>query len=98
MSMMTRAKVVGAVTAAFVGGLGIATAFELPPSGFAQSARTTKVANGPRDDGGAPGFADVAERVTPAVVSIQVEKDAPRRPVASRRPTNVPPEIGRAHV
>ena len=91
MSMMTRAKVVGAVTAAFVGGLGIATAFELPQSGFAQSARTTKVANGPRDDGGAPGFADVAERVTPAVVSIQVEKDAPRRPVASRRPTNVPP-------
>jgi serine protease Do len=90
MSMMTRAKVVGAVTAAFVGGLGIATAFELPQSSFAQSARTTKVASGPRDDGGAPGFADVAERVTPAVVSIQVEKDAPKRVIA-RRPTNVPP-------
>ena len=91
MSMMTRAKVVGAVTAAFVGGLGIATAFELPQSGFAQGSRTVKAASGPRDDGGAPGFADVAERVTPAVVSIQVEKDAPRRPTASRRPTNVPP-------
>ena len=90
MSMMTRAKVVGAVTAAFVGGLGIATAFELPQSTFAQSARTAKVASGPRDDGGAPGFADVAERVTPAVVSIQVEKDAPKRTTA-RRPTNVPP-------
>lgn len=91
MSMMTRAKVVGAVTAAFVGGLGIATAFELPQSGFAQTARPAiRTASGPRDDGGAPGFADVAERVTPAVVSIQVEKDAPRRTQA-RRPTNVPP-------
>jgi serine protease Do len=90
MSMMTRAKIVGAVTAAFVGGLAIATAFELPKSGFAQSARTVPAAGGPRDDGGAPGFADVAERVTPAVVSIQVEKDAPRRAVA-KRPTNVPP-------
>ena len=91
MSMMTRAKVVGAVTAAFVGGLGIATAFELPQSGFAQAARAVKTASGPRDDGGAQGFADVAERVTPAVVSIQVEKDAPKRTTASRRPTNVPP-------
>ena len=92
MSMMTRAKVAGAVTAAFVGGLGIATAFELPQSGFAQSSRPTasRVAGGPRDDGGAPGFADVAERVTPGVVSIQVEKDAPARTQA-RRPTNVPP-------
>ncbi len=90
MSMMTRAKIVGAVTAAFVGGLGIATAFELPQSSFAQSARAVKAASGPRDDGGAPGFADVAERVTPAVVSIQVEKDAPKRTTA-RRPTNVPP-------
>ena len=90
MSMMTRAKVVGAVTAAFVGGLAIATAFELPQSGFAQASRTARTASGPRDDGGAPGFADVAERVTPAVVSIQVEKDAPRRTTA-RRPTNVPP-------
>ncbi len=92
MSMMTRAKVAGAVTAAFVGGLGIATAFELPQSGFAQSSRpaAARVASGPRDDGGAPGFADVAERVTPGVVSIQVEKDAPARTQA-RRPTNVPP-------
>ena len=90
MSMMTRAKVAGAVTAAFVGGLAIATAFELPQSSYAQTARTVRTASGPRDDGGAPGFADVAERVTPAVVSIQVEKDAPRRTTV-RRPTNVPP-------
>ncbi|MDZ7632353.1 MAG: trypsin-like peptidase domain-containing protein [Gemmatimonadaceae bacterium] len=90
--MMTRAKVVGAVTAAFVGGLAIATAFELPQQSFAQtsSGSTIRTPSGPRDDGGAPGFADVAERVTPAVVSIQVEKDAPRRPQA-RRPSNVPP-------
>ena len=91
MSMMTRAKVAGAVTAAFVGGLAIATAFELPQSSFAQSSRpAARVASGPREDDGAPGFADVAERVTPAVVSIQVEKDAPARTQA-RRPTNVPP-------
>jgi serine protease Do len=91
MSMMTRAKVAGAVMAAFVGGLGIATAFELPQSGFAQATRpVARTASGPRDDGGAPGFADVAERVTPAVVSIQVEKDAPRR-TAVRPPSNVPP-------
>ena len=90
MSLMTRAKVAGAVMAAFVGGLGIATAFELPRSGYAQAARTVRTASGPRDDGGAPGFADVAERVTPAVVSIQVEKDAPRR-TAARPPSNVPP-------
>ncbi len=96
MSMKTRAKVIGAVTAAFVGGLGIATAFEWPQSGFAQSSSVAaRVAGGPRDDGGAPGFADVAERVTPAVVSIQVEKDASSRrqqpPTAQRR--NVPPEM-----
>ncbi len=92
MSMMTRAKVAGAVTAAFVGGLGIATAFELPQSSFAQGTRSVaRVASGPRDDGGAPGFADVAERVTPAVVSIQVEKDAPARTQARRPPANVPP-------
>jgi len=92
MSMMTRAKVVGAVSAAFVGGLAIATAFELPQSSFAQNTRPAapRVASGPSDDGGPPGFADVAERVTPAVVSIQVEKDAPARTQA-RRPTNVPP-------
>jgi serine protease Do len=90
MSLMTRAKVAGAVMAAFIGGLGIATAFELPQSGYAQAARTVRTASGPRDDGGAPGFADVAERVTPAVVSIQVEKDAPRR-TAARPPSNEPP-------
>ena len=93
MSIMTRAKVVGAVTAAFVGGIALATAFELPQSGFAQVTRAmTPVASGPRDDGGAPGFADVAERVTPAVVSIQVEKDAPTRAQTPRR-GNVPPEM-----
>ena len=91
MSMMTRAKVAGAVMAAFAGGLGIATVFEMPQSSFAQTARSgSRAASGPRDDGGSPGFADVAERVTPAVVSIQVEKDAPRQTQA-RRPTNVPP-------
>jgi len=91
MSMMTRAKVAGAVMAAFAGGLGIATAFEMPQSSFAQTARpAARTASGPRDNGGSPDFADVAERVTPAVVSIQVEKDAPRRTQA-RRPTNVPP-------
>jgi len=90
MSMMTRAKVAGAVMAAFVGGLAIASALELPQSGFAQVTRTARTATGPKDDGGAPGFADVAERVTPAVVSIQVAKDAPRRATA-RRPMNVPP-------
>ncbi len=92
MSMMTRAKIVGAVSAAFVGGLAIATAFELPQAGFAQTSRqAARTPGGPRDDGGAPGFADVAERVTPAVVSIQVEKDAPRRPQARRPNGNVPP-------
>jgi serine protease Do len=94
MSMMTRAKVVGAVTAAFVGGLGIATAFEWPKQSFAQSGQAAvRAPSGPRDDGGAPGFADVAERVTPAVVSIQVEKDAPARTQAQGAPRrgSVPP-------
>ena len=94
MSMMTRAKVVGAVTAAFIGGLGIATAFELPQSGFAQSTPSTRAANGPRgDDDGPPGFADVAERVTPAVVSIRVETDARTRAQAQGPRRNVPPEM-----
>ncbi len=94
MSMMTRAKVAGAVMAAFVGGLGIATAFELPQSGFAQSTPSARVANGPRaDDGGAPGFADVAERVTPAVVSIQVQKDPSARTQVQTPRQNVPPEM-----
>jgi serine protease Do len=94
MSMMTKAKVAGAVMAAFVGGLGIASAFEWPRSSFAQNGATVRTTGGgPRDDGGAPGFADVAERVTPAVVSIQVEKDAPSRTQAQgQRPRgNLPP-------
>jgi serine protease Do len=94
MSMMTRAKVIGAVSAAFLGGLGIATAFEWPKAGFAQQVATAaRGPSGPRDDGGAPGFADVAERVTPAVVSIQVEKDAPKRGQAQPQRRNVPPEM-----
>jgi serine protease Do len=94
MSMMTRAKVVGAVMAAFVGGIGIASAFEWPRSSFAQGSATVRpVSSGPRDDGAAPGFSDVAERVTPAVVSIQVEQDAPRRTQAQgqRQNPTVPP-------
>jgi hypothetical protein len=37
----------------------------------AQASRALGVTSGPRDDGGAPGFADVAEKVVPAVVSIE---------------------------
>ena len=96
MSMMTRAKVAGAVTAAFVGGIGLASALEWPQSGYAQQTMrpAARVASGPRNDGPGLDFADVAERVTPAVVSIQVEKDAPTV-ARGRAPTsqNVPPEM-----
>ena len=79
MAAMGRAKVAGAVMAAFAGGVLLASNLEWPREGFAQAGRTVGgVPNGPRDDGGAPGFADVAEKVVPAVVSIEVMQSAER--------------------
>ena len=88
---MGRAKVAGAVMAAFAGGVLLASTLEWPREGFAQAGRPAGGGpSGPRDDGGAPGFAEVAEKVVPAVVSIEVAQDA-RRPDPRQRRPQVPP-------
>ena len=87
---MGRAKVAGAVTAAFAGGVLLASNLDWPRESFAQGGARSGGPSATRDDGGAPGFADVAERVVPAVVSIEVEQD-PRRPDPRQRGRMQPP-------
>jgi serine protease Do len=76
---------------AFAGGLIFASGFNLTPFGYAQQQRaSTAPVPAPAalaETGNA--FVAIAERVTPAVVSIQTEKDAPKRSVNPHK--NVPP-------
>ena len=80
---------------AFVAGLLFAGGFNLTPFGYAQQqgksdpARTAAAANASLPATG-DAFVAIAERVTPAVVSIQTEKNAPKGARANPH-QNVPP-------
>lgn len=77
--------------AAFTGGVLLASSLDWPAASFAQAGRALGTTSGPRDDGGAPGFADVAEKVVPAVVSIEVEQDPGKPDPRQRGRMQVPP-------
>ena len=77
MSRLTRLRTGVAVAIAFVCGLLFASAFDWTRHLGAQAGVRLAAGGGPQVDVG-NGFAQIAERVTPAVVSIQTERD-PRR-------------------
>ncbi|MBI3792168.1 MAG: Do family serine endopeptidase [Gemmatimonadetes bacterium] len=97
MSSPSRVKFMAGVVAAFVGGVLLTSSLDLVPWGHAQSATKSR----PREIPEAKGLADqsnafvaIAERVTPAVVSIRAERDA-RRAAAprGRQRQQVPPGL-----
>ena len=81
-----RARFGAAVAAAFLGGVMLTAAFDMTPFGYAQqsgSTRTTaREVRSLAETGDA--FVSIAERVTPAVVSVSAEASA-RQPSASQR-------------
>ncbi|MGD0991689.1 MAG: Do family serine endopeptidase [Gemmatimonadales bacterium] len=84
-------KLGGIIAVAFVAGLFFATGFGLPRPGQAESAHPVNIVTGPRAplktvDGIVPSFADIAERVRPSVVYVQIQK-------TERTPNNIPPEF-----
>ena len=88
MTPLPRIRLGVAVAIAFAAGLVFASVFDLTRFGYAQTGMNVAAAPLPQGDVRG-GFAAIAERVTPAVVSIQTERDA-RRP-QSRSRGRVPP-------
>ena len=87
----SRSKIAAIAASAFIGGVFFASSLDWTQGLFAQGGKVKTETMSPLP-AGAPseGFAAIAERVTPAVVSIQAERDARRaRPSQQRR--NVPP-------
>ena len=82
---------------AFIGGLVLAAGFNLTPFGYAaqQKADPTKMLASPANPGVSVAetgnaFVTIAEKETPAVVSIVTERNAPKTR-SNRSPQNVPP-------
>jgi serine protease Do len=90
---LSRSRIVAVAASAFIGGVFFASSLDWTQGLFAQAGgkvRTETLAPLPT---GAPseGFAAIAERVTPAVVSIQAERDARRSRTPAQQRRNVPP-------
>ncbi len=89
----SRSKLAAIAASAFIGGVFFASSLDWTQGLFAQGGGKVKTEVAAPLPAGAPseGFAAIAERVTPAVVSIQAERDARRaRPNTPQR-RNVPP-------
>ena len=93
--LLARARLGAIAAAAFAGGLIVAAGFNLTPFGYAQQGGAT--ANRPPARVVEPlaassnAFVSIAEHVTPAVVSIQTERE--RTATTRRRTPNVPPGL-----
>jgi serine protease Do len=91
-SRLSKRLTIGVATvAAFVGGLVVAGGFNMTPFGYAQQSGTTRppAAAVQQVTDASNAFVAIAEHVTPAVVSIQMERQA--RPVRVPRGQQVPP-------
>lgn len=93
---MSRSKLIVAATIAFVGGVIFASSMDWTPRVFAQGGGGTASAPRPRTDevrtiaDASNAFVSIAEYITPAVVSIQAERDV--RANQRRRPSQqLPP-------
>ena len=92
-SFLSRARLGAVAVIAFAGGLLFASGFNLTPFGYAQQQKTP--AQPASQTGGSlagtgADFVSIAERVTPAVVSIVTERNAPKTSMKNPH-QNVPP-------
>ncbi|HWP02014.1 MAG TPA: Do family serine endopeptidase [Gemmatimonadaceae bacterium] len=90
-SSLSRIKFAGIVAGAFLGGLILASGFDRTPFSFAQQTRPASFlgsgepVNPPSVEQLNSAFTAIAEKVTPAVVSIQAERTSQRRQQLQRR-------------
>ena len=92
---LARVRFGAAVAVAFVSGLVFASGFDLTPFGYAQSrtpAKPTVQEVKPLSDA-SNAFVSIAEHVTPAVVSIQAERDSRNQPQRGTPRRNTPPGL-----
>ena len=89
----SRSKIAAVAASAFIGGVFFASSLDWTQRIFAQAGGKVKTESISPIPAGAPseGFATIAERVTPAVVSIQAERDARRSRTNPQLRRNVPP-------
>ncbi|MHB1096689.1 MAG: Do family serine endopeptidase [Gemmatimonadaceae bacterium] len=89
----SRSKMAAIAASAFIGGVFFASSLDWTQGLFAQGGGKVKTETMSPLPAGAPGegFATIAERVTPAVVSIQAERDARRPRPGTQQRRNVPP-------
>lgn len=89
----SRSKLAAIAASAFIGGVFFASSLDWTQGLFAQGGGKVKTETMAPIPAGAPGegFATIAERVTPAVVSIQAERDARRPRAGTQQRRNVPP-------
>ncbi len=89
----SRSKMAAIAASAFIGGVFFASSLDWTQGLFAQGGGKVKTETMAPIPAGAPGdgFATIAERVTPAVVSIQAERDARRARPGTQQRRNVPP-------
>jgi serine protease Do len=91
-SRFARVRLSAVVAGAFVGGVLCAAALDLTPFGYAQStAARPSITARPGADVGSTGFISIAERVTPAVVSIESQRDPRASTGTQRQRRNLPP-------
>ncbi len=89
----SRSKLAAIAASAFIGGVFFASSLDWTQGLFAQGGGKVKTETMAPIPAGAPGegFATIAERVTPAVVSIQAERDARRPRAGTQQRRNIPP-------
>ena len=91
----SRSRIAAVAATAFIGGVFFASSLDWTQGLFAQAGGKVRTETMAPLPSGAPneGFAAIAERVTPAVVSIQAERDArrPRPGTGTQQRRNVPP-------
>ncbi|MBA4072395.1 MAG: serine peptidase, partial [Gemmatimonas sp.] len=89
----SRSKMAAIAASAFIGGVFFASSLDWTQGLFAQGGGKVKTETMAPIPAGVPGegFATIAERVTPAVVSIQAERDARRPRPGTQQRRNVPP-------
>jgi serine protease Do len=88
-SVLSRARLGGALAGAFAGGLVLASAFDRTPFGYAQSTSKPSAQDVRSLAEQSNAFVSIAEHVTPAVVSISSERD--RQAANAQRGRTAPP-------
>ncbi|MHB1298578.1 MAG: Do family serine endopeptidase [Gemmatimonadaceae bacterium] len=89
---LSRTKIITASVIAFAGGVFFASSMDWTDRVFAQAGTAKPPTEETRPMAeSSNAFVTIAEHITPAVVSIQTERDARARPATRQRPQQVPP-------